>query len=463
MVRYVFEASRGADTRMKQIKVPDYSASPRQTVFHRSVADEKLYGGAAGGGKTAAIVAEGVTLALENPGIPINFFRRTIPELKSTILPEIHKQCADYIKAGHMSWHGLDRQFRLANGSTLNLNYCDTDADVYRYQGTEMPVILIDELTQFPQAWIEYLKTRNRTSNPDWPVIFAAGTNPGGVGHGWVKNRFIDIAPPETVYLDAETHQSRIFIPAKVTDHPIEKFKVDYEKKLGAISDPQLRRALKDGDWDVFAGQVFTEWRREKHVVKPFAVPEHWPRWMGYDHGYNTYAAAGWYARDPQTDRIYKYREMYVSQTGVKDIARLIKQYEAGENVVPRMADPSIWKGAGNQNTGDTVADMFEAEGIVFTPANNDRIAGKQAWHQALSIAPDGLPRMQIFENCTNTIRTIPSLPYDLHRVEDVDTKSEDHLYDEGRYALVNQAVPLVHASSKKPRDMLKAKYGNGR
>lgn len=448
---------------MPTIKVPDYTASDRQTIFHRSSADEKLYGGAAGGGKTAAIVAEGVTLALEYPGIPIHFFRRTIPELKSTILPEIYKQCGAYIKAGHMVWHGLDRKFTLTNGSTLNLNYCDTDADVYRYQGTEMPVILIDELTQFPQAWIEYLKTRNRTSNPDWPVMFAAGTNPGGVGHGWVKNRFIDVASPETVYTDTETKETRIYIPARVDDHPLEKFRTDYKKKLDAISDPELRRALRDGDWDVFAGQVFTEWRREKHVVKPFEIPSHWARWMGYDHGYNTYAAAGWYARDPQTERIYKYRELYLTLTGVSEIARLIKQVEGAESVNPRMADPSIWKGAGNQNTGETVADMFEAEKIFFTPAINDRMAGKQAWHDALSIAPDGLPKMQIFENCVNTIRTIPSLPYDLHKVEDVDTKAEDHCYDEGRYALVNQTVQPITQASYKPKDMLERKYGGVR
>lgn len=444
-----------------KVRVPDYQASDRQTLFHKARVDEKLYGGAAGGGKTAAIVAEGVTLALEYPGIPINFFRRTIPELKSTILPEIHKQCGPYIRAGHMIWHGQDRKFTLAYGSTLNLNYCDTDADVYRYQGTEMPVILIDELTQFPQSWIEYLKTRNRSSNPDWPIIFAAGTNPGGVGHGWVKSRFIDVAPPETTHTDNETKETRIYIPAKVDDHPLVKFREDYKKKLDAIADPELRRALRDGDWDVFAGQVFTEWRREKHVVEPFAIPEHWPRWMGYDHGYNTYASVLWFARDPQTERMFIYRELYLNQTGVSEIARLIKQMEAGESVVPKMADPSIWKGAGNQNTGDTVADMFEKEGIFFTPANNDRIAGKNAWHDALSIAPDGLPKLQVFSSCVNLIRTLPSLPYDLHKVEDVDTKAEDHPYDAGRYALVNQTVQPVTQASHKPRNMLALKYGS--
>lgn len=444
-----------------QAKVPDYNASARQTLFHTATVDDRLYGGAAGGGKTAAIVAEGITIALEYPGIPINFFRRTIPELKQTIIPEIHKQCAAYIKAGHMIWHGLDRQFRLAGGSTLNLNYCDTDADVYRYQGTEMPVILIDELTQFPQSWIEYLKTRNRTSNPDWPIIFGAGTNPGGVGHGWVKTRYIDVAPPETVYRDPETGETRIYIPAKVDDHPLEKFRVDYKKKLDTITDVDLRRALRDGDWDVFAGQVFTEWSRNKHVVEPFQIPDHWIKWFSYDHGYNTFASGLWFAQDPITERKYIYRELYETATGVNELARLIKQLEGTEKPAPRLADPAIWKGAGDQNTGKSVAEMFQAEGVTFTPANNDRLAGKAAVHQALAPMKDGLPGIQVFANCINLIRTLPSLPYDKHRVEDVDTKAEDHPYDAMRYGLMSQRSSTT-PKAYKPKAMLQRKYSRG-
>ena len=431
---------------MNQIKVPNYTASERQTLFHTTLADEALYGGAAGGGKTAALVAEAVTLALEYPGIPVDIFRRTIPELKGTIIPEIYRQCGQYIEAGHMTYQGQDRKFLLANGSTINLNYCDTDNDIYRYQGREMPVIMVDELTQFPQAWFEYLKTRNRTSNPDWPVIIRACTNPGGVGHGWVKNYFIDIAPAEQMYVDKETGLTRIFVPARVDDHPIAKFKEDYRRKLQAIDDQQLRRALLEGDWDVFAGQVFKEFRREKHVVEPFSIPDHWTKWFAYDHGYNSYAAGLWFAKDPQEDRTYIYREVYLTETTVKDIAARIKMLDNYENVGLRYADPAIWKGAGNQNTGETVAQMFTTEGVHFQPANNDRLAGKNAWHEALSPHKDGKPKLQIFSSCVDLIRTLPSLPYDLHRVEDVDTKAEDHLYDAGRYGLVNQRQPVRKA-----------------
>jgi len=425
---------------MPTVKVPDYTASDRQTVFHRAVADEKLYGGAAGGGKTAAIVAEGGTLALEYPGIPINLFRRTIPELKATIIPEIQKQYGAYIHAGHMTWHGQDRYYELSNGSRIILNYLDNDNDIYRYQGAEMPIIGIDELTQFPQAWVEYLMTRNRTSNPDWPVGLIAGTNPGGIGHGWVKSRFIDPMPPETIYtqhLDDGHTVTRIFIPAKVDDHPIEKFKDDYKRKLSAISDPQLRRALRDGDWDVFAGQVFKEFRRDIHVIDPINLPAHWQRWRAMDHGNNN--SVGWFAQDPNTDRIYMYRQYRTHEyVKISEKARTIRQLEAGENISYGLADPSIWAaGQGDHATGKSIAQLYSDEGIAWMPANNDRMAGLDVVHEHLGIQKDGLPKLQFFSTCLSIILTLPSLPYDKNKVDDVDTKADDHDYDMLRYALM--------------------------
>jgi hypothetical protein len=424
---------------MTTVKVPDYTASDRQTVFHRAVADEKLYGGAAGGGKTAAIVAEGGTLCLEYPGIPVNLFRRTIPELKATIIPEIQKQYGAYIRAGHMVWHGQDRKYVLSNGSSIILNYLDNDNDIYRYQGAEMPIIAVDELTQFPQAWIEYLLTRNRTSNPDWPVMFIAGTNPGGIGHGWVKSRFIDPMPPETVYkqsLEDDHTVSRVFIPAKVDDHPIEKFRDDYKRKLSAISDQQLRRALRDGDWDVFAGQVFKEFKRDVHVIDPFAIPSHWQRWRAMDYGNKN--AVGWFTQDPQTERVYMYREYRTEEfVDIKTKATYIKQFEGGENVAYGLADPSIWNGQGDHNTGKSVAQMFLDEGINWMPANNDRKAGLAVVHDHLAIQKDGKPKLQFFSTCLSIIRTLPSLPYDKIKVDDVDTKADDHDYDMVRYGLM--------------------------
>jgi len=432
------------------IKVPDYTASERQAEFHKAVADEKLYGGAAGGGKTAAIVAESITLALEHPGIPINLFRRTIPELNKTIKAEIVKQCHAYIKAGHMKWQSQasaeheGRSYVFDNGSSITLNYLDTDADIYRYQGAEMPVIGVDELTQFPQAWIEYLITRNRTSNAKWPVIFMAGTNPGGIGHGWVKNRFIDAAPWGQVFdvpLPDGQKKTRVFIPAKLDDHPDEKFRNDYNKQLQSISDQQLRKALRYGDWDVFAGQVFREFNRSQHVVDPFQIPAHWQKWRAMDYGNKN--SVGWFAQDPQTERIYMYREYRTEEfVDIPTKSRNIMQFQAGETIAYGLADPSIWNGQGDHNTGKSVAQMFMDEGVNWTPANNDRKAGLAVVHDYLGIAKDGLPKLQFFSTCTSIIKTLPSIPYDKHRVDDVDTKADDHDYDMLRYALMAFAKP---------------------
>lgn len=433
------------------IKVPDYTASERQSVFHKTVADEKLYGGAAGGGKTAAIVAEAITLALEYPGIPINLFRRTIPELNKTIKAEIMKQCAAYIKAGHMQWHtqaGAEtegRTYILDNGSTITLNYLDNDADVYRYQGAEMPIIGVDELTQFPMAWIDYLITRNRTSNDDWPTMFIAGTNPGGIGHGWVKKRFIDSAPPETINVvtlpDGST-KTRVFIPAKLDDHPNERFKRDYNKQLQSINDPQLRKALRDGNWNTFAGQVFTEFDYNIHVIKPFKIPDHWQKWRAMDHGNNN--SVGWLALDPQTERIYMYREYRETEyKKISEKSRNIKQFESNENIAYGLADPSIWAaGQGSHTTGKSIAELYQDEGVRWMPANNDRKAGLDIVHEKLGIGKDGLPKLQFFSTCTSIIKTLPDLPYDKFKVDDVDTKADDHDYDMLRYGLMALATP---------------------
>jgi len=156
-----------------------------------------------------------------------------------------------------------------------------------------------------------------------------------------------------------------------------------------------------------------------------------------------------WFAKDPIEDRTYIYRELYLTETTVRDIAHTIKMMDTHESISLRYADPAIWKGAGNQNTGETVAQMFSTEMIYFQPAINDRLAGKNAWHDALSPHKDGKPKIQIFSSCVNLIRTLPSLPYDLHRVEDVDTKAEDHLYDAGRYGLVNQRKKEAKATNE--------------
>jgi hypothetical protein len=303
-----------------------------------------------------------------------------------------------------------------------------------------MPIIGVDELTQFPESWIDYLMTRNRTSNDKWPVMFIAGTNPGGIGHGWVKKRFIDPVAPEVinrVTLPDGSYKTRVFIPAKLDDHPNERFKKDYNKQLQSINDPQLRKALRDGDWNTFAGQVFTEFNYNIHVIDPIEIPTHWQKWRAMDHGNNN--SVGWFTQDPMSERIYMYREYRESEyKKISEKARNIKQFQAGESVSYGLADPSIWaSGQGDHATGKSINDLYAEEGVSWMPANNDRKAGLNTVHEYLGLAKDGLPKLQFFSTCVSIIKTLPSLPYDKFKVDDVDTHADDHDYDMLRYGLM--------------------------
>lgn len=431
-------------------------------MFHTSPAFETLYGGAAGGGKTAALVAEAVTYALQFPKARVYIFRRTIPELKQSIQPEIFKQCGAYIDTGGMKYNSQDRVWSFRNGSSIQLAYLENTADMYRYQSAEIHLLLVDEVTHFSQEEYEYLKTRVRGTDPNQPLKVMGATNPGNIGHGWVKSYFIDPITPETVYTD-KLENTRMFVPAKIDDHPIEAFRKSYGRVLDAIPDPDLKRALRSGDWDIFSGQVFTEWRRETddgkpyHVVEPFTIPPHWTRWSAYDWGYNTYAASVWLTRDPQSTRIYAYREFYKHAMAASVQAEEILNLGNSETISTRWADPSLWKQHGNVETGESVAVIFEKAGLIFQPANNDRKNGMNAVHEALAPLPDGTPGLQVFSNCVNLIRTLPNLPYDPNKAEDVDTRAEDHLYDCLRYGLVNQR-PAMMPSAKIPDDMVQAR-----
>ena len=414
-----------------------YQPSEKQTKFHTSTADETLYGGAAGGGKTAALVAEAITLALEHAGIRVYIFRRTIPELKESVVPEVLKQAGDLIEAGIFEYKALDRYFKFTNGSTIQLAYLKDPADKFRYQSAEIHALLIDELTHFNQDDYEYLLTRVR-STEKFPLKTMACTNPGGKGHGWVKARFIEPNPPMEVF-EADG-MKRQYIPATIDDHPNAQFRESYKKQLKSLNDEHLKRALLEGDWDLFSGQVFKEWRRAKHIVAPFEIPHHWQRWQAYDPGFVNPAAL-WFAKDPMTERIYIYREYYKKNQPISAQAADFKLLEGNEDIRTRLSGIDLFTSAADKATsGETFDKIFGREGFYFNKGITDRLAGKNAWHEALADAADGLPRLQVFENCTNLINLIPTLVYDQRKPEHVADHPDDHLYDAGRYGLLTQA-----------------------
>jgi hypothetical protein len=454
-----------------RINLPDYTPSKRQIKFHTSIAFETLYGGAAGGGKTAALCAEAITAAIEQEDTHVYVFRRTLKELKQSVYNEVMSQIAGYQNLPSsrkatmyngrkltITYNGADSKFNFSNGSFIQLAYLDSVADRYNYMSAEIHVLLIDELTHFLEDDYEYLKTRVR-SKEERRLRIMACTNPGNVGHGWVKNRFIKskdpkvLYEPEVPYYDKKTGNSRVFIPAKVTDHPSAQFKRSYLKVLNAIADEQLRKALRDGDWDVFEGQVYTEWNRDLHIIRDLPT---WydnegnkndvlsvsKKYVGFDWGYNDYACAIWLAVPPEgingMKHIYVYREIYERQKAptwwAEQIASITKDEPIEYLILPHDCFSHL---GGNQ----TIARTFSDYGLTHLRADSMSHAAKlhrQALlHQLLATSKDDKPYLMFHTNVANTIRTLPDLPYSDTKPEEISEKSEDHAFDALTYGLM--------------------------
>ena len=252
--------------------------------------------------------------------------------------------------------------------------------------------------------------------------------------------------------------RSRIFIPSTIFDNEIlMKNDPEYITRLASLPENE-KRALLYGDWDSFSGQVFTEWRnnpdgyemrRNTHVIKPFRVPDSWKIYRGFDFGYSKPFSVGWYAVD-HDGRLYRIRELY-GCTGTPNegirwepavIAQKIKEIESeDENLrgkyVYGIADPSIF----DESRGESVGRMMEREGVYFEKADNTRIAGKMQLHNRLAFDDEGFPMLYVFDTCKHFIRTIPALVYSQVDVEDIDTTTEDHIYDEVRYVCMEHPI----------------------
>lgn len=280
-------------------------------------------------------------------------------------------------------------------------------------------------------------------------------TNPGNVGAWWVRAMFIDAAPWGEAFWakDIETGQvltfpknypdpdkagkplfKRRFIPARLQDNPYLFEAGDYETNLMAMPESQ-RRMLLEGDWDVVDGAAFPEFRRQVHVCEPFEIPDNWTKFRACDWGYSAPAAVLWFAVD-YDDNLYIYREYYRKGVNAEDFSQIILDMEEGERVRYGVLDSSVWHKRGEM--GPTPAETMNKFGLRFRPADRSkgsRVAGRQEIHRRLKVDPDtGEPRLKIFANCTNLIRTLPVLPVDKNNPEDVDTDAEDHLYDALRY-----------------------------
>ena len=435
----IFEPNEGPQT--------DFLASPERDVF---------YGGAAGGGKSYALIAD-LLRYCDNPNHRALVIRRTLDELTELI----NKSREFYPKAFPGAvFKEAKSMWQFPSGATAWFSYLDKDKDVSRYQGQSFTWIGIDEITHYPTPYVwEYLRSRLRTTDPKINVYMRCTGNPGSVGGWWVKKMYIDPCEPNKPFAatDIETEQRlvwpdsappdkagkplflRKFIPARLTDNPYLMQNGEYEAMLRSLPEVERRRLL-EGDWDVAEGAAFPEFSRLVHVCDAATtqIPTNWLRIRAADYGYSSPSCVLWGAVD-WDDNLWIYREFYGKGQTAENLANIIANYEGEDpGMYYTVLDASCWNRTG---TGPSIAETMIRSGVRWTPSDRNRLAGKMEIHRRLQENPISKePRIKILSTCTHLIRTLSSLPLSKTNTEDVDTKADDHAYDALRYMCMTRA-----------------------
>lgn len=398
-----------------------WTPQAKQSLFQSRGEYEGLYGGAAGGGKSDALVME----ALRQVHIPHYkglIIRKSFPELEELIEKSLQYYPRAFRKA---KYNGSTHTWRFPSGAKVMFGSLYNPKDRIKYQGRAFDFIAFDELTHFTWDEYSYLFSRNRPNGPGTRVYMRSTANPGGVGHGWVKQRFITAGPPSKTLWECvkirfpDGHEeprfrSRVFIPASVFDNQkLLENNPNYIDNLALMS-PAERDALLYGDWDKFEGQVFVNWKNDPdryadrtstHVIEPFRVPDSWYIWRGFDWGYSRPFSVGWYAVDHDR-RLYRIRELYgcteTPNQGVRwapdKVAQEIKRIEnedpnlKGRRVIG-VADPAIFNDSGTES----VAALMERQGVYWERGDNDRMAGLMQVQNRLHFDENGWPMLYVF------------------------------------------------------------------
>jgi phage terminase large subunit len=399
-----------------------------------------FYGGARGGGKSFLVRAREVYRRLKHPKTQGLIVRKTYPELLSN---HIRQFFVEYPQT--RAWYNKgEKAIYWPNGSVTEFSHLSSTDDVYSYQGREYADISVDEAGQHEEEVIKVLRASLRTSNPTIKPTMLLTGNPGGIGHQWLKRIFVD-----RNFGEYENPDDYDFVQAKVYDN-LALMKADpaYIGRLQALPEDK-RRAYLDGDWDVFSGQVFSEWRRDTHLLRGFYPRKDNPIFLSFDWGYNApFACYAHLLLDLKTEggkpfkRVITFREWYGKERHPQEWAEIIYRDLEGFKVLGAYCDPAMFnrKSDGSISISDEFTNQWDALNsgywIGLDRGSNDRIKGWAIMHRWLSTAPDGIPFWQVTDRCENLVRTLPFLVYDEHRVEDLDTTQEDHAADACRYLL---------------------------
>lgn len=486
----------------------DVRFSAKQSRAIRSQATEILYGGAAGGGKSFFIRALACILCGLIPGLQVYLFRRIHEDLHKNHMEgpkSFPILLAPMIAAGFVKV--VEAEIRFWNGSKVYLCHCQHEKDVAKYQGAEIHVLLIDELTHFTETIYRFLRNRVRAPGlviPDAAVrlflenfgvdlcgkvpLIVSGSNPGGVGHQWVKAAFVDACAPFDVrqMSDEEGGMLRQYIPAKLEDNPdLLRDDPGYEKRLQGLGSAELVKAYRHGDWNIVAGAFFDILSEDRHKLPSFTPPKHWTRFRSMDWGSAKPFSVGWWCiaeaewvkfkdgreRMLPQGAIVRYREWYGverDQDGrpkpdkglrmsAEAVARGVLEREAGEKIDEQMsvADPAMWKEDGGPSIAERMSKCDpkkpgEFIGPRFRPADNTRVPGWQQMYSRLNWTDGDEPMLYVTEDCSDWWRTVPALQHDEAKPEDVDSRMEDHAGDDARYACMARPISRV----PKPRTL---------
>src|SRR6266699_2490815 len=449
-----------------------YDAFPRQREFHRSGAKYRLFGGAAGPGKTKALLWEAIRQANKYYGCDTLLLRRTYPELESSLLAYFRR---DVPRAMYKSYNESKHLVTWTNGSTTRFGYCRNENDVYQYQGAEFLFIGIDELTHFTLKQWQFLTSRNRCPLRGRFPCMAGATNPGNIGHAWVKALWVDHVPPPG-FERPELYDPRDydFIRARLDDNPIYANDAAYRRTLEALPE-HLRRAFLEGDWNVFAGQYFDIFDVGRHTARPeeIRLEPWWPRWISIDWGFQHPSAVYWHCAIPSTAsgavaqafrpeafsldggapaakrkpltpegvsysnaaRIVTYREFVQNGLSPRMLAQAIAERSGRENIREIYLSPDAFAHrTAEASIAEQLGDVLVANGSPRpAPADDDRIGGWQLMYQLLESNA-----WVITENCAKLIECIPQLVRDDRRQEDIRKVDGDDPADAARYGLVS-------------------------
>lgn len=447
--------------------------NPKQVQFMRATAKHVGFGGARGGGKSWAVRAKAKVLAVKFAGIRQLIVRKSYNELEKNHIQQLKADCF-----GIGTYNQQRKSLEFLNGSVIDFMYCDSDKDVDRLQGAEYDIIYFDEATQLSEYQLKAIAACCRGVN-DFPKRIYYTMNPGGQGHGYIKRIFIDRS-----FTQDEDPDDYVFIQSLVTDNKALMEKdPEYLKYLEALP-PKLKQAWRFGDWNIFEGMFFEDFRDDPehyddrqwtHVINPFN-PDGMRIYRSYDFGYNRPFSLGWWAVD-RDGVIYRIAELYGCRgepnEGVKwepdeqfrEIRRIEQEhpYLQGRRI-EGVADPSIW----DKSRGESIADTAARYGIYFEPGDNHRIPGWMQCHYRLRFDENGYPMMYVFSSCKAFIRTIPLMMYSNTKPEDLDTELEDHVADEWRYFCMSKPIapPAAKEAPKiedDPLDMIRAQREKNR